>query len=280
MARYFNDDLYHSLENTEEEIVHYGVLGMKWGIRRYQPYSYTGGSGREIGKAARLQKKSNKLANKIKVLDKKRTNRFRLGTNARYRGQMSDREEKVIRKKEKIDKKLNDYVGSDAQKKELKRIDKKNAYKNINKAQTVLRNSAKDVIKLNDKSKNEKLSDKDKKLLEYNTKVAKDALKELLRAKKAVGDAEFNKNVGWVKKNELVNDVMFSLIGGPPIAGINLIGRGYDSVSDAKVISYLKSNNIKDPEIIRLFTGVFGAPKRISEEIDYNYGLNKKKKRG
>lgn len=45
MGRYYD---------TEEELLHYGVLGMKWGIRRYQPYSYTGGgNGKEIGEAAR-----------------------------------------------------------------------------------------------------------------------------------------------------------------------------------------------------------------------------------
>lgn len=48
--------MYYYITN---ELYHHGVIGQKWGIRRYQPYpkGYTG-SGREIGDAAKVKHRS------------------------------------------------------------------------------------------------------------------------------------------------------------------------------------------------------------------------------
>lgn len=58
-----------------DDLKHYGILGMHWGIRRFQPYGKGGYNakreGKEIGQAAREAARAEKRAKKKAIFDEK-----------------------------------------------------------------------------------------------------------------------------------------------------------------------------------------------------------------
>lgn len=63
-------------DDYKDYLAHYGVVGMRWGIRRYQPYSYTGKrkdgkTGKEVGAAAKLGRSAKSVGEDVVKAAKK-----------------------------------------------------------------------------------------------------------------------------------------------------------------------------------------------------------------
>lgn len=167
------------------ELYHHGILGMKWGIRRYQPYGqgYSPKSeGREIGEA-----RLSKLAGKKKLLkERESSNNEQIEV---YKSKLSTvRSKKADRKAAKIQRKIN-KIGKKASK----------AQKRLVKGKHISGRQAKVLIK---KAKLEgKLANVDKRNSKLRYKISKLEVKNS-RINKKIKRVE-RKSLNQISKMEM-----------------------------------------------------------------------------